>query len=240
MGIGLATINPFRSDKMVILAILVIVVLAYFYFKSKTETASESDRSGARPKSTGRVSPKGRKANVSPDNGFVVFDLETTGLHAGRNKIIEIAAIKVSSLTSKDHATLEHLIKIKGKVPEKIVEITSITDEILKDGVDIKTVIAEFKEFCGNLPLVAYNAEFDKGFLKKAAEEIGWEINNEFHCALLMAKSAFPNHRSYKLTALANHANIEVKGAHRALADCVMAVQVYSAAYQKLGRAIAV
>jgi DNA polymerase III epsilon subunit family exonuclease len=184
---------------------------------------------------------KGFKAKVSPSNGFVVFDLETTGLSPGRNKIIELAAIKVLNMANKEHATIEYLIRIKGKVPTKITELTTITDDLLAtEGVELSLAINELKEFCGSLPLVAYNAKFDKGFLLKAAQEQGWKISNEFHCALLMAREAFPGHDSYKLSSIAAHAGIETSGSHRALSDCSMAVQVYVAAFQKMKKAIAV
>lgn len=111
---------------------------------------------------------------------------------------------------------------------------------MLKDGVDIETAIKDLKDFCGDLPLVAYNAEFDKGFLFAAANKVPVEITNEFHCALLMARKAFPGHSSYKLSAIADHAGINTDGAHRAMQDCVMTAQVYSAALQTLGKAIAI
>jgi DNA polymerase III alpha subunit (gram-positive type) len=167
--------------------------------------------------------------------------VETTGLSPERNKIIEIAAIKVLRMENKEHATIQNLIRIKGKVPAKIIELTSITDDLLEsEGVELSLAINELKEFCGSLPLVAYNAKFDKGFLIKAAQDHGWTISNEFHCALLMAREAFPGHESYKLTSIAAHADIETSGSHRALADCTMTVQVYVAAFQKMKKAIAV
>ena len=225
--------------------VFVVVVLAvlYFYFSSKSKAKKTAQRTEGRSSATQRNNSsktKGKRSDTNPMDGFVVFDVETTGLNASRNKIIEIAAIKVTDLTSNEHATLEYLIKIDSRVPEKIVQITGITDQMLKDGVDLNTAMQGFKEFCGKLPLVAYNAEFDKAFLSRAAQEIQWTIENEFHCALQMAKLAFPGHNSYRLSELANHAGIETKGAHRALADCVMASQVYSAAYKKLGYVVSV
>jgi DNA polymerase III epsilon subunit family exonuclease len=225
------------------LGLLVLLLVAFIVNRLFASSGKSSDRTGAPRKygSGSRIKSEGKPAKVSPENGFVVFDVETTGLNASRNKIIEIAAIKVSSLERTNHQTLDYLIRIKSKLPAKTIELTGITDEMLKnDGVGIDQAIAEFRAFCGDLPLVAYNAEFDKGFLSKAALDHEWTVENEFHCALLMAREAFPGHTNYKLSTLAGHAGIDTSNAHRALSDCVMAAQVYAAAYKKLGRAISV
>jgi DNA polymerase-3 subunit epsilon len=223
---------------MEIIIIVGLLAAIYWYYDIKEKSQPTKNRSSSSARNSNRS--RGKAAKQDPLKGFVVVDVETTGLHAAKNKIIEIAAIKILDLNAKEHDTIQHLIKIKGKVPQRIVEITGITDSMLKDGVDIETAIKNLKDFCGDLPLVAYNADFDKGFLVAAANTVPIEINNEFHCALLMARKAFPGHSSYKLTAIAEHAGIETDGAHRAMQDCVMTVHVYDAALRKLGKAIAI
>jgi DNA polymerase III epsilon subunit-like protein len=62
---------------------------------------------------------------------FVVVDIETTGLDPDKHQILEIAAVKVNR-DSNHHTTLRGLVKIEGKVPKKITEITGITTEMLE------------------------------------------------------------------------------------------------------------
>lgn len=173
--------------------------------------------------------------------GFVVVDVETTGLNSERNKIIEIAAIKVLDTTTNSHTYFSSLVKIKTKVPEKIVEITGITDEMLKkDGEDIDGVMKFFAEFVGDLPVVAYNAEFDKSFIQITAEKTGVTLQNEFHCALKMMREAWPGLPSYKLANVSKSLSFADEANHRALGDCKKTLIVYVACLEKLGKPIRV
>jgi DNA polymerase III epsilon subunit family exonuclease len=174
------------------------------------------------------------KFNISilPER-FVVLDLETTGLNPERNKIIEIGAIRVNR-DSINHETFQSFVKIKGKVPGKITEITGITSEMLNtEGEPIEIVLPKFMEFIGDLRLVTFNAPFDMGFLKEAAKAQGLSIDNYWSCALDMARRAWPGRKSYKLSSLAKDGGLATQN-HRALGDCQLALTVYTAAVKKL------
>ncbi len=197
------------------LIILILVVGAYLFFRSR-----------------------GRKADLSmlPEQ-FVVLDLETTGLDPTKHEIIEIGAVKVTRDSNK-HVTFQALIKPSKKIPKKITQITGITQEMVeKDGEILESVIKEFLEFIGDLRLVAYNAEFDMGFLKTAAKCFGLTIKNQSSCALKMARRAWPGLKSYNLADLANTGDLSTKGTHRALKDCELTMIVYTSAASKLGMA---
>ncbi len=179
-----------------------------------------------------------RKVDLSmlPEQ-FVVLDLETTGLDPTKHEIIEIGAVKVNRDSNK-HVTFQALIKPSKKIPKKITHITGITREMVeKDGEDLESVIKEFIEFIGDLRLVAYNAEFDIGFLKTTAEYFGLTIKNPSSCALKMARRAWPGLKSYKLADLANTGDLSTKGTHRALKDCELTMIVYTSAASQLGMA---
>lgn len=176
-----------------------------------------------------------------PYQGFVVVDVETTGLNPDRNKIIEIAAIKVMDIGGENHKGFSTLVKISGKVPEKIIQITGITDDMLKaDGAELEEVMKYFAEFVEDLPIVAYNAEFDKGFIKAAAQKVGIEHRNEYHCALKMMRAAWPGRMSYKLSAVTEFTDLAYEKNHRALGDCKKTFKVYAACLEKLGQPIRV
>lgn len=167
---------------------------------------------------------------------FVVFDLETTGLKPDVHEIIEIGAIRVNR-DSDEHETFQALVRPSKKVPKKITEITGITQEMIENEGDLpETILPQFVKFIGDLPLVAFNAEFDVAFLKTAVEKTqpGLLGNNKVSCALKMARRAWPGRNSYRLTELAKDGGLSDEGTHRALGDCKRAMIVYTAAAAKL------
>ncbi|MBQ8131942.1 MAG: PHP domain-containing protein, partial [Bacilli bacterium] len=98
---------------------------------------------------------------------FVVFDFETTGFNAGGvDSIIEIGAVKI-----KDGMILEkydELISPGRPLPQKIIDITNITDEMLAGKDNEENAIKRFIEWFGDCPMVAHNAKFDVSFLEMA------------------------------------------------------------------------
>lgn len=173
--------------------------------------------------------PTVRRAPVPIPNSYVVFDLETTGLNSDIHQIIEIGAIRINAGSTKAD-TLGALIKIDGNVPAKITEITGISKEMLdREGEPIETMLPQLLTFFGDLPLVAFNAKFDIGFLHAAAKAQGLKVKNKHSCALVMARRAWPGRKSYKLSELAKSAGLATQN-HRALGDCELALQIYMAA----------
>lgn len=165
---------------------------------------------------------------------FVVFDLETTGLDPSRHQIIEIGAICVNR-DELEHETFERLVSIEKKIPRRIVELTGITDGMLRTkGVLLGDAMADFSRFVGGLRLVSFNADFDLSFLRVAASQCGIRFDNPSSCALKMARRAWPGLRSYRLMDLAQIGGISLKNPHRAIGDCERALHVYLAAANKL------
>ena len=101
---------------------------------------------------------------------YVVFDLETTGFNAGgSDSIIEIGAVKICNGEIIDR--FDELIDPKRPLPPKITELTNITDEMLKGKPDEKTAVQKFKQWTGDLPMVAHNAKFDVSFIVMAHQK---------------------------------------------------------------------
>lgn len=168
---------------------------------------------------------------------FVVFDLETTGLDSDRHEIIEIGAIRVNR-DSKNHDTFSTLIKPRGRLSSKITKITGLDRAtLIADGIAIEEALAEFRSFVGDLPLVAFNLEFDRAFLLAECRRAEMPpFPNNADCALNMARQAWPGRRSYKLSNICSDAGIKIVAEHRAFPDCERALHVYVAAAQRLGR----
>ena len=104
---------------------------------------------------------------VMLEETYVVFDFETTGFNAGgADSIIEIGAVKI-----KDGVIIEkydELINPGRPLPEKIIEVTNITDEMLEGKDNEENAVKRFIEWFGDCPMVAHNAKFDVSFLEMA------------------------------------------------------------------------
>ncbi|MBW3514937.1 DNA polymerase III subunit epsilon [Shewanella sp. NKUCC01_JLK] len=164
---------------------------------------------------------------------FIALDVETTGLDAGIDRVIELAAIKFD-LRKNDHIVFDTLINPNVKISPKITSLTGITNLMLTDKPSFGTIANELKEFIGDLPIVVYNAKFDKGFIQEEFANLGIFFGNKFLCAMKLSKVAFslPN---YKLATVAEHCNIQLDEAHRAKADAIAAGRVFMCAAVTLG-----
>ena len=159
------------------------------------------------------------------DNEYIVLDIETTGLSFRTEKITEIGAVRVKDGEIVD--TFECFVNPEIPIPQKIVEITHITDDMVKDAETIDKVMPKFLEFIGDLKLVAHNADFDVGFLKYNAEELGLTMDNEYIDSLALSRQLFPDFKKHKLGIIAEKLGIKVENAHRALDDVKTLVKVF-------------
>jgi DNA polymerase III subunit epsilon len=99
-----------------------------------------------------------------------------------------------------------------------------------EEGQSLGRTVSELFDFIGDLPIVAYNADFDMRFLRVAANRHNRALSNPAVCALAAARSAWPDLKSHKLKDLAKHGKLTIEGTHRALVDCKTTLLVYSAA----------
>ena len=160
------------------------------------------------------------------DETYCVLDIETTGLSKLTEKITEFGIMKVKNGEIID--TFECFVNPEKPIPEKVVEVTHITDEMVKDAETIEVVLPKVLEFVGNSTIVAHNATFDIGFIKENARRLGLEMNNTYIDTLALAKELFPDYKKYKLGMIAERLGIKVDVAHRALADVETLVAVFN------------
>ena len=111
-------------------------------------------------------------------------------------------------------------------IPPRVVEVTNITDDMVKDAETIDKVMPKILEFVGDSVLVAHNADFDIGFLKYNAKNLGLSLENTYLDTLRLAKDLFPDYKKYKLGKIAENLGIKVEVAHRALDDVDTTVKV--------------
>lgn len=159
------------------------------------------------------------------DPDFVVFDLETTGLNNRRDRIVEIGAIRYShgEITS----SMNSLINPEIAIPAVVSSIHGIYDRDVVGKPLIGQILPEFIKFIENSILVAHNASFDVGFIKKSlgrAEITVPEIR--VLDTIRLSKKVWPGRKSYSQKNLASFLTIDVRNAHRAEDDCRVCLEI--------------
>lgn len=153
---------------------------------------------------------------------YVIFDLETTGLNPGRSQITEIAAVRY--VHDQPVETFQTLVKLKKgtRVGPKVVALTGITTEMLKEqGLELDVSIKQFLQFIGDDLLMSYNIEFDVDFIQAA---LGQVLTNKQKCIYKLARRKWRNRDSYRLADIVRDECFEPgDGIHRALKDVELA-----------------
>ena len=160
------------------------------------------------------------------DTTYCVLDLETTGFSPKTEKITEIGIMKI-----KDGKVLDKFscfVNPEKPIPKRVVEITNITDDMVKDAEIIDKVFPKMLEFLEDSVIVAHNASFDIGFLKHNASVLGYDFDYTYIDTLALSRKIFPELKKHKLGKIAEHLKIKVEVAHRALDDVDTTVKVYN------------
>ncbi|GAC55840.1 DNA polymerase III subunit epsilon [Gordonia hirsuta DSM 44140 = NBRC 16056] len=170
------------------------------------------------------------------DTTLVVVDLETTGGSAQQDAITEIGAVKIrGGQVLGEFATL---VDPGRPIPPQIVSLTGITTAMVHDAPRIEEVLPAFFEFARGAILVAHNARFDLGFLRRAAErqQLAWPFPAHL-CTVVMARRILSQQEAptVKLSALAELFDVAVKPTHRALDDARATVDVFHRLLERVG-----
>ena len=167
---------------------------------------------------------------------YVVFDTETTGFNAGgADQMIEIGAVKVKDGNITDR--FDHLIDPKRHIPDKITELTCITDDMVKDCPSEEEVTKMFLEWAGDLPMVAHNAKFDISFIEMAMKKYNLgEFKNTVIDTLELSRTLDQGFARHSLSALVKRYNVpwEEDAHHRADYDAEGTALVFSKMLKKL------
>ena len=141
------------------------------------------------------------------DQTYVVFDTETTGFYAGSDQMIEIGAVKIKNNEILDR--FDELIDPHRPLPQKITDLTYITDDMLRGKENEDVVTKKFLDWVGDLPLVAHNAKFDISFMKAACNKYNLgEFNATVLDTMSMARMLHPDWPNHKLSTLTKKLNI--------------------------------
>ena len=169
--------------------------------------------------------------NFTQDS-FVVFDIETTGLSPQTCQITEIGAVRFvkSQVTEK----FSRFVNPGVPIPDEIVKLTGITDDMVKDADTIDKVLPEFLKFVSNDTLVAHNASFDISFIRAAAEKCSIYFNPTFIDTVSMSRRVNPELKNHKLDTLAEYFKLGDFDHHRAFEDAHMLALIFKAMGEKL------
>lgn len=162
-----------------------------------------------------------------PDS-YIVVDLETTGLDAQRDSIIELAAAKVEngSITTQ----YESLVNPDYEIDSFITELTGITNKMLADAPTLEQVLPDFLTLIQSDVMLGHYLCFDVRFLQAAAESLGLAFEKtQYVDTLRIARKVFPEWRHHRLCDLVENLHIKSEGAHRAMQDVLATKASYDA-----------
>jgi len=154
---------------------------------------------------------------------YVALDIETTGLNAERDAIIEVAAVQFRD--GEVLRTWSTLVNPKRRLPYKIQLLTGIKPEDLQSAPTISAVTAPLVRFVKDYPVVGHSVRFDLAFLRQH----GISLRNPALDTFQLASILMPEVTSYSLGALTDALGIEVKSHHRALADALATKDLFLA-----------
>ncbi len=165
---------------------------------------------------------------------FVVFDIETTGLSALNNHITEIGAVRVQG--GQVLEVFNTFVDPEEPIPENIVKLTGITDEMVKGAPKEKEAVSSFLSFAGDAILVAHNAGFDTGFLRRVCEENEIPFSPTFIDTVALSRYLNPELKKHTLDSVADYFGLGDFNHHRASDDAEMLAAIFFCMLDKMSK----
>lgn len=159
------------------------------------------------------------------DSPCVVFDIETTGFSATRDKIIEIGAVKV--VEGKIVDKYSSFVNPEVPIPFEIENLTHINDEMVMGAPTIDEILPQFLEFCKDCILVAHNAGFDVGFIREKAKTLGITTDFTVIDTVGLARMLLPHMSRFKLNLVAKEMHVTLDSHHRAVDDAGATAEIF-------------
>jgi DNA polymerase III epsilon subunit family exonuclease len=160
------------------------------------------------------------------DAELVVFDLETTGLSAARNRICEIGAVRVRALEIVD--TFETLVDPGSSLPAFVAALTGIREAELRRAPRAEVAVRRFLAFAGDAPLAAHNARFDVGFVEREIERLtGKRVGAPVVDTVWLSRRLLHERTGrFSLAQLAHFFGVSTEPCHRALPDALATAEI--------------
>ena len=158
-------------------------------------------------------------------DSYVVFDIETTGFNSVNDRIIEIGAVRVVEGEIKE--TFSEFVNPERPIPYKITQLTTITDDMVKDAGTIEEILPQFLKFCAGSVLVAHNAGFDTGFIRENAKRLNLPYDHTVVDTLGLARCLMGHLGKFTLDNICKHLNIILETHHRAVDDATATGKIF-------------
>lgn len=151
------------------------------------------------------------------DTPLIFLDIETTGYSVRTDRIIEIYASKVvEDIEIEDFHTL---INPQLELPRNITSITGISYDELLTAPTFNEIANQLYSFLGNNIIIAHNARFDYGFIKREFLNIGLPFNNKYLCTVKLSRKLFPEFKRHGLDRIIERFDVPEGLRHRAKYD---------------------
>lgn len=169
------------------------------------------------------------------DNKPLVFlDIETTGMSPLNSRILEIGAIRVEN--NKITNTFKQLLTPKSPVPWFITKLTGITNEMVWDAPEFRSIADDLELFLDDAIFVAHNVNFDYSFIEMEFNKINRKFNMSKLCTVKLSRQLYPKQYRHNLDSIIRAHKIKVASRHRALDDALVLYEFYKIALRDHGQ----
>lgn len=162
---------------------------------------------------------------MSLPSRLAFIDVESTGAHPVRDRITEIAILRVED--GEVVARWESLVAPGQPIPPLIEEVTGISDAMVAEAPAFEVLADTVAALLEGCVFVAHSARFDYGFIRNAFTRIGREFEAPVLCTVKLSRALFPEHRRHNLDSLIERHGLQAEARHRALADAQLIFQFW-------------
>lgn len=171
-------------------------------------------------------------ANLNLKNPIVFFDLETTGLSIGKDKIIEIALVKINPNSTREE--FHAYINPGFPIPAESTAIHGITDEMVADKPSFKEIAHHIRDFIGTSDLGGYNSNnFDIPFLADEFLQVGIDAQFKRRKFVDVQQIFFKKEERTLSAAYRFYCDKELVDAHSAMADTQATIEILESQLDK-------
>ncbi len=162
---------------------------------------------------------------------YSIIDVETTGGNPKNSKITEIAIYNFDGNEIVDEFIT--LINPEMEIPDFIVRLTGIKNEMVQDAPKFYEVANKIIEMTENSLFVAHNVGFDYGMIRHEFKSLGYDYRRPHLCTVRASRVIIPGHESYSLGKLSRALDIKIEGRHRAGGDAMATVALFKIIHGK-------
>lgn len=162
---------------------------------------------------------------------YAIIDIETTGQSAANGKITEVAIFVHDGFKVID--SFSSLINPECYIPDYIVNLTGINNEMVRNAPKFYEVARRIVEMTNDRIFVAHNVSFDYRFIQEEFKRLGYDYQRKTMCTVRMGRKFLPGHKSYSLGNICDELGISINGRHRAAGDALATVKLFEILLEK-------